>query len=116
VIDMARLLMVAGGMVEPGGALPGSVSAYVVLSTRVGRARVFKVSGALDTPRVDELPKDTAVDVADFQGQLHRDLDPVVRAVKNRGGTAGVSTPADAWVCDLVQAHLVATEVDQHDD
>jgi hypothetical protein len=103
---MSRLLMVAGGLVEAGPALPGAVSAYVVHRAAGELVRIFKVQGPVDTARVVELPPGTAVDLAHLQAELHRDLEPVVRDLKRRGGAAGVSTPSAEWVCDLVRAHV----------
>jgi hypothetical protein len=97
-------LMLAGGIVEPGAGRPGAVSAYVALST--GRAsRLFKVQGPADRPVVTELDRATTVDLARFQLEVARDLEPALHEIRARGGPAGVSTPSSAWVCDLVKAY-----------
>ena len=106
----SKLLMVAGGIVEPGGGRPGTVSAYVVLSARRGATRIFKVRGPADAPTIEELPAATTIDLGRFQTDLHEDLEPTIRAIQSRGGTAGVSSPAPAWVCGLVGAYLKERE------
>jgi len=99
--------MVAGGMVEAAASdLPGAVSAYVVCRDQSEPMRIFKVRGPIDTARVEELPANTPVDLVHLQRELHRDLEPVVRDLKKRGGAAGVSTPRAEWVCEIVRAHL----------
>jgi len=107
---MSKLLMVAGGIVEPGGGQPGAVSAYVVLSASRASTRIFKVRGPTNHVDVHELPAAITVDLGRFQTELHSDLEPVVRDIQARGGQAGVSTPAPAWVCGIVQSHLKLTE------
>ena len=107
---MSKLLMVAGGIVEPGGGQPGAVSAYVVLSASRASTRIFKVRGPTNHVDVHELPAAITVDLGRFQTELHSDLEPVVRDIQARGGQAGVSTPAPAWVCGIVGSHLKLTE------
>ncbi|HKQ68567.1 MAG TPA: hypothetical protein VJT73_04475 [Polyangiaceae bacterium] len=106
----SRLLMVAGGIVEPGGGKHGAVSAYVVHSAGPTSTRIFKVRGPIDQIEVREMPSAITVDLGRFQLELHNDLEPVVRDIQARGGQAGISTPAPAWVCGLVSAHLKRTE------
>lgn len=106
---MSKLLMVAGGIVEPGGGQPGAVSAYIVLSAR-SSTRIFKVRGPTNHVEVHELPAAITVDLGRFQSELHADLEPAVREIQARGGQAGVSTPAPAWVCGIVRSHLKQTE------
>jgi hypothetical protein len=106
----SKLLMVAGGIVEPGGGQPGAVSAYVVLSAGRTSTRIFKVRGPTNQVEIRELPAAITVDLGRFQSELHEDLEPVVREIQARGGTAGVSSPAAAWVCGVVSAHLKQTE------
>lgn len=82
----------------------------MVLRPALGDTRLFKVHGPIDAARITELPAGTAVNIAELQSELHRDLEPVVRDLKRRGGAAGVSSPAEDWVCQLVGAHLAATD------
>jgi hypothetical protein len=107
---MPKLLMVAGGIVEPGAGRPGAVSAYVVLSASRTSTRIFKVRGPSDRVGVQELPSAITIDLARFQSELHHDLEPSMRDIQLRGGTAGISTPSSAWVCGIVRAHLKKTE------
>jgi hypothetical protein len=96
--------MLAGGIVEPGCGRPGAVSAYVAMSA--GRAsRLFKVKGPADHPSVAELDRATTVDLARFQLEVARDLEPMLHEIRSRGGATGVSTPSSEWVCDLVKAY-----------
>lgn len=113
---MSKLLMVAGGIVEAGPGLPGAVSAFVVSSSARGPTRLFRVHGPVDTVRVEELPPDTAIDVIELQARLHRDLEPVVRDLKKRGGQAGVASPSETWLCELVLAHLAAEQGEGDED
>jgi hypothetical protein len=96
-------LVLAGGIVEPGGGRPGAVSAYVALSAG-HTSRLFKVQGPADRPIVTELDSATTVDLGRFQLEVSRDLEPALHEIQSRGGAAGVSTPSNAWVCDLVKA------------
>jgi hypothetical protein len=107
---MAKLMMMAGGIVEPGGGRPGVVSAYVALSSRGEATRLFKVKGPANNVTIRELPGATTVDLGRFQMELSRDLEPSLNELRLRGAAAGLSTPSSAWVCGLVKAHLKQTE------
>jgi hypothetical protein len=107
---MAKLMMMAGGIVEPGGGKPGVVSAYVALSSRGAATRLFKVKGKADGVTIRELPGATTVDLGRFQMELSRDLEPTLNELRLRGATAGLSTPSASWVCGLVRVHLKETE------
>jgi hypothetical protein len=107
---MAKLMMMAGGIVEPGGGKPGVLSAYVALSTRGEATRIFKVKGPANNVTIKELPGATTVDLGRFQMDLSKDLEPSLTELRLRGATAGLSTPSPAWVCGLVKAHLKQTE------
>jgi hypothetical protein len=99
-----RYIMLAGGIVEPGAGKPGAVSAYVALSA--GRAsRLFKVQGPTDNPRVVELDQATTIDLARFQLEVARDLEPALYEIRSRGGATGISAPSSTWVCDVVRAY-----------
>lgn len=106
---MARLLQLAGGIVEPGAGQAGFVSAYVVLSA--GRdSRVFKVSGPVDAPAVVELDAATTIDLGRFQAEVDRDLRPALEAQRAARGAAAVAVPKAAWVCGLVEKFLLAQQ------
>jgi len=102
----SKLLMIAGGIVEPGAGRSGTISAYVVLSAGRAATRIFKVRGPANGATIEELPAATTIDLGRFQTELHDDLEPTIREIQARGGTAGVSTPAAAWVCGLVRTYL----------
>jgi hypothetical protein len=104
-----RLMMMAGGIVEPGAGQPGAVSAYVVLSAGRG-SRIFKVHGWADSPSVTELPAAITVDLGRFQTELAADLAPALTAIRSKGGAAAISTPSREWVCGVVKAYI-----DEHD-
>jgi hypothetical protein len=102
---MARLMLMAGGIIEPGGGRPGSVSAYVVLSAPQG-SRIFKVRGATDAPIVDELPAATTVDLGRVQNDVAAELQPSLDEIRAQGGAGAITKPKAAWVCGVVQAYL----------
>jgi len=96
---MAKLHMMAGAVASTPE--PGSdwISAYVVLSAGA-KSRVFKVSGKLDAPEIDELPAATTLDLKRFQDEMKNDLFGM-----------GPAKNADAvWVCELVRAHIAKGE------
>jgi hypothetical protein len=106
---MSKLMMLAGGIAEPGGGKPGSVSAYVVYSA--GHAsRLFKVKGPSTAPAVSELAAATTIDLKRFQTELAADLAPALDELRKAGGPGAVAAPSDAWVCGVVRAHLKSTE------
>ena len=102
---MAKLLVLAGGIVERGAGQPGMVSAYVVLSE--GRkSRLFRVRGPTDAPVVTELDAATTVDIARFRRELADDLDPVLAEIRARGGSPSIAVPKPEWVTGIVERHL----------
>jgi hypothetical protein len=107
---MAKLMMMAGGIVEPGGGRPGMVSAYVALSARGAATRIFKVVGPVAKPTVSELPGATTVDLGRIRAELDEDLQPALEARHAKGAAVGVATPSAAWVCGVVRDHLKTTE------
>jgi hypothetical protein len=106
---MSKLMMLAGGIVEQGGGLPGMASAYVVLSA--GRkSRLFKVHGPVDALRVDELPAATTIDLQRFQRELESDLMPLLLGARAVGGAAAMATPSEESIFDAVRGHLKTHE------
>ena len=98
---MSNLMMLSGGIVEA----EGTVSAYVVLSA--GHAsRLFKVKGTGDAMVVTELQAATTIDLRRFEREVTADLEPTLEALKARGLSATIATPAKDWVCGLVREHL----------
>jgi hypothetical protein len=92
---MAKLLVMAGATAS------GWVSAYVVLSAGT-QSRVFKVSGKIDAPNVDELPAATTLDVQRFQRELQDDL-------FGMGATRAMNAIEKERTCGVVRAHLEQT-------
>ena len=107
---MGKLLMLAGGIVEPGGGQPGAVSAYVAFNPAPGKSRLFKVQGPTDAPRVSELPGATTVDLGRFKTELAEDLQPALDAIAAQGGKVAIASPKQSWVTGVVERHLAATE------
>jgi hypothetical protein len=107
---MAKLMMMAGGIVEPGASRHGMVIAHVVLSARGSPTRIFKVLGPVSGPLVTELPGATTIDLGRFQTELGDDLEPELASARALGATVGVATPSSAWVCGIVGEHLKRTE------
>ena len=104
-----RLMMLAAGIVEESGGLPGMASAYVVLS--VGRkSRLFKVHGPITALVVDELPAATTIDLQRFQRELESDLMPLLLGARASGASAGLGTPSEETIFDAVRAHLKTDE------
>jgi len=102
---MAKLLVLAGGIVERGAGQPGMVSAYVVLSEG-SKSRLFRVRGPTDAPVVTELDAATTVDIARFRRELADDLDPVLAEIRARGGSPSIAVPKPEWVTGIVERHL----------
>ena len=102
-------MMLAGGIVEPGGGQSGSVSAYVVLSAG-GKSRLFKVRGVTSETEITELPGATTVDLGRFQSELASDLAPALEAIRAAGGPGAIAPPKKEWVCGLVREHLLGAE------
>jgi hypothetical protein len=106
---MGKLLMLAGGTVDPGKGRPATVSAYVALSA--GRqSRLFRVSGAADSVKVTELAAATTIDAKRFQRELEDDLTPTLTALRAQGEPVHIVRPKDAWVTGLVRDHLKQAE------
>jgi len=102
---MAKLLVLAGGIVERGAGRPGMVSAYVVLNEG-SKSRLFKVLGEADAPKVTELDAATTVDLGRFRRELADDLEPVLAEIRARGGSSGISVPKPEWVTGVVERYL----------
>jgi len=106
---VAKLLVLASGMVqEPGGA-PLAVSAYVVLSAGAG-SRIFRVRGPGRAPKVEELAAATTIDIRRFQNELQADLQGDLDSVRAKGHPAHVEPSSPEWVCGFVRAYLRESE------
>jgi len=106
---MGKLLMLAGGIVEPGQGREATVSAYVAFSA--GRqSRLFRVNGPSSAVKVTELQAATTVDTRRFQRELEEDLEPALVALRVHGEPVHITRPKDAWVTGLVRDHLKASE------
>jgi hypothetical protein len=103
---MGKFYMLAGGMVEPGAANPGAVSAFVAYNPSSSVSRLFKVEGPADKPRVLELPAATTVDLGRFRTQVHEELGPVVSTIVAGGGTSSIVSPKADWVNAIVQEYI----------
>jgi hypothetical protein len=104
-------MMLAGGIVEPGGGHPGSVSAYVVFSAGPA-SRIFRVRGPCNAADVAELPPATTIDLGRFKRDVEDDVKPALEELKALGAAAAVAAPKPDWVCDIVRAHLKKEGVD----
>jgi hypothetical protein len=102
---MGKLLMIAGGVADPGGSVGPTLSAYVVLSAG-HLSRIFKVRGPTASAQVTELPSATTIDLKRFQRDLEEDLE----SLHARGQPAQIARPPEALACDRVREHLKATE------
>jgi hypothetical protein len=92
---MSKLLMLAGAMAGGGAPKDEMVSAYVVLSEGA-KSRLFKISGTVGAPRVDELDAATTLDLQRFRDETQKDL-----------AGKGQLRPADGtWACETVRAFL----------
>jgi len=98
--------VLASGLVEPGAGAPGAVVAFIAVNFGVGGSRLFKVSGPVDDPRVEELGGATTIDLGRFRRELEQELEPALEAMKHLGGAARITQPAQDWVCDYVRRHL----------
>jgi hypothetical protein len=107
---MAKLLLLAGGIVDPGAGQSGAVSAYVAYNAAPGQSRLFKVAGPATSPSVSELPAATTVDLGGFQRELEAELKPALDAILARGGAGGIAVPRSAWVTDFVRRYLRDSE------
>ncbi|HEY1692919.1 MAG TPA: hypothetical protein VGG39_12200 [Polyangiaceae bacterium] len=102
---MAKLLVLAAGVVKvPKGGIR-AVSAYVVLSAGA-QSRVFRVRGTADVPVIEELPPATTLDVKHFQGTLQEDLQPAVDQLRAEGHPAHVELARPEWLAGHVRKHL----------
>jgi hypothetical protein len=106
---VGRLLVLAAGVVKVAQGGASAISAYVALSAGT-QSRVFHVSGAVDTPRVDELPARTTLDLQRFRSQLQDDLQPALDDARARGKQAHIELSRPEWICVFVRDHLKATE------
>ena len=87
--------MLAGAIASGADAETTHVGAYVVLADGP-KSRLFKLTGSMNAPRVEELDAATTLDLRRFQEELKKDLEGF-----------GVLRPADAtWACEKVRAHL----------
>jgi hypothetical protein len=106
---VARLLVLASGVVKVPRGGPRAVSAYVVLSAGP-KSRVFRVRGAADSPAVEELEPATTLDVKLFQSKLQSDLQPALDELRAKGDPAHIELSRPEWVSAFVRNHLKATE------
>ena len=106
---MSRLVMLAGGIVEPGRGEEGVASAYVVLSAGPN-SRIFKVHGPTNALKVVELAGATTLDLQRFQRELEADLMPLLLSARAVGGAAALATPAEAFICAAVEFYLKAQD------
>jgi hypothetical protein len=106
---VAKLLVLAAGVVKVPRGGPRAVSAYVVLSAGP-KSRVFRVRGAADAPVVEELEPATTLDVRRFQAELQADLQPTVDDLRAKGEPAHVELSRPEWLAAFVRKHLKATE------
>jgi hypothetical protein len=106
---VAKLLVLASGMVqEPGGA-PLAVSGYVVMSAGAA-SRIFRVRGPGRAPKVDELPAATTIDLRRFEKELEADLQTDLESVRAKGHPGHIEPSSAEWLCAFVRAHLLDTE------
>jgi hypothetical protein len=106
---VAKLLVLASGVVKVPRGGPRAVSAYVVLSAGA-RSRVFRVRGAADAPAVEELEPATTLDVKRFQSELQADLQPALDELRAKGEPAHIELSRPEWLAAFVRKHLKATE------
>ena len=109
---MAKLFMLAGGIVEPGAGQPGRVSAFVAFNPKPTASRLFKVHGSATSPAVTELPSATTVDLGAFRRELADELGPAVEEIRAKGGAAAIAQPRAEWVLEVVKQHLRAGGVE----
>ena len=106
---MSKLVMLAGGSVEPGRGAEGAASAYVVLSAGPA-SRLFKVHGPTNALKVVELPGATTLDLQRLQRELEADLMPLLLSARAGGGAAALATPAEAVIFAAVEIYLKAQD------
>ncbi|MBI4701400.1 MAG: hypothetical protein HY744_09610 [Deltaproteobacteria bacterium] len=107
---MAKAIMLAGGIVEPGAGAPGAVHAYVAVSVGLAGSRLFVLSGPVGVPAVRELARATTVDLNHFSAETEHVLRPVLEAIEQLGGKAAIARPSPAWVCGQIRDYLWAKE------
>jgi len=105
---MAKLLVLASGIVEPAAGQPGELSAFVAYNPRPGVSRLFKVSGPVGGPVVTELPPATTVDLGAFRLELEDQLRPALARIIEKGGSGSITTPEAAWVTAFVERFIEA--------
>ena len=106
---MAKLLVMASGVVKvPKGGVK-AVSAYVALSAGA-KSRIFRVRGTAEAPSVEELPPATTLDMKRFQGTLNEDLQPAVDELRAQGHAAHVELSRPEWLAAIVRKHLKDSE------
>ena len=66
--------------------------------------------GRHSQPAVHELPPATTIDLGHFDKEARETLEPALQAIQSRGGKGAVTSPAPAWICSHVRAHLKASE------
>ena len=106
---VAKLLVLASGVVKVPKGGPRALSAYVVLSAGA-QSRVFRVRGAADAPSVLELPPATTLDMKHFQVELQEDLQPALDELRAEGHAAHIELSRPEWVTAFVRKHLKETE------
>ena len=106
---VAKLLVLASGVVKVPKGGPKAVSAYVVLSAGP-KSRVFRVRGAADAPAVEELEPATTLDIKHFQTELQTDLQPALDELRAQGHPAHIELSRPEWVTAFVRKHLKANE------
>jgi hypothetical protein len=106
---VAKLLVLASGVVKAPKSGPRAVSAYVVMSAGA-QSRVFRVRGPAGAPVVDELPSATTLDLKHFQGQLQSDLEPTLDELRAEGHAAHIELSPPEIVTAFVRKHLKDTE------
>src|SRR5437870_382381 len=92
--------VLASGIVEEGGP-SGTVHAFVAVQAGT-HARMFKVSGPVGAPQVDELPPATTVDLGRFRREIELALEPALAAIRARGGVPAIAQPRPEWIAKLV--------------
>lgn len=107
---MAKLLVLASGIVEPEDRQAGEIYAFVAYNPRPGVSRLFKVSGPVADPTVTELPSATTVDLGGFRQELEEALRPALKRLIDAGGSGSISTPDSQWVVELVKKRLDALD------
>jgi hypothetical protein len=106
---VGKLIVLANGVIKVARGGSRGVSAYVALSAGP-QSRVFRVRGAVDAPRVEELPPATTLDIQHFQEQIQQDLQAALDDARAEGHPAHIELSRPEWVCVHVRNHLKVTE------